>query len=197
VSCLTRRRIAPALWPSIILVALAGCGPNEKQLAEEAIARADRFVATAQANGGKVLPEAAKGLGDSLAVAKSLAAAGKYRDANNKAVDVANSAIIMAKSVGPRRAQLDESYKTISHTIGPAVKLVVAKAKEIRATGRPPKGMTAASFDSLRNAIVGWEAAWKEAADAYAAGEVGRAAAKAESLKDQVLSAMAMLGVRQ
>jgi hypothetical protein len=194
---LTRRRIAPALWPSIILVALAGCGPNEKQLAEEAIARADRFVATAQANGGKVLPEAAKGLGDSLAVAKSLAAAGKYRDANNKAVDVANSAIIMAKSVGPRRAQLDESYKTISHTIGPAVKLVVAKAKEIRATGRPPKGMTAASFDSLRNAIVGWEAAWKEAADAYAAGEVGRAAAKAESLKDQVLSAMAMLGVRQ
>jgi hypothetical protein len=197
VSCSTRRRITPVLWPSIVVVALAACGPNEKKLAEDAISRADRFVATAQANGGKVLPEAAKGLGDSLAVAKSLAAAGKYRDANNKAVDVANSAIIMAKSVGPRRAQLDESYKTISHTIGPAVKLVVTKVKEIRASGRMPKGMTVATFDSLRTAIVGWEAAWKEAADAYAAGEVGHAAAKAESLKDQVLSAMAMLGVRQ
>jgi hypothetical protein len=197
VSCSTRRRIAAAAWPSLVVVALAACGPNYKSLYEEAIAKADRFVATAQTNGGKILPEAAKSLSDSLAVAKSLAAAGNYRDANNKAVDVANAAILMAKSVGPRRTEMEQSYNAISNTIGPAVRLVVDKAKKTRASGRPPKDMTAASFDSLTKEIAQWEARWKEAADAHAAGEIAVAANKAESLKNQVLSAMAMLGVKQ
>ena len=193
----TRRVFVRPVWPSLVVVALAACGPNYKDLAEKAIARADRFVTTAQTNGAKVLPEASKGLGDSLAAAKSLFAEGKYREANNSAVDVSNAAITLARSVGPRRAELETSYKTISVTIGPAVKLVVAKARQIRATGRPPKGMTAASFDSLTKAITGWEAAWKQAADAYAAGEFAQAGGKAEALKAEVLAAMKLLDVKQ
>ena len=195
--CPTRRVFVPPFWPSLVVVALAACGPNDKERAENAIARAERFVATAQTNGAKVLPEASKGLGDSLANAKALAAAGKYRDAHNSAVDVSNAAITMAKSVGPSRAALEESYRTISVTIGPAVKLVVAKARQIRASGRPPRGMTAASFDSLTKVITSWEAGWKEASDAFTAGEIAHAARKAETLKSEVLAAMKVLGVKQ
>ena len=194
---MTYRRRARVAWPSLFLVLLAACGPDYKKLADEAIARADNFVAKAKENGAKVLPEAAKSLSDSLAAAKALAAAGNYKDANNKAVDVANSAIQMAKAITARRAEFQQNYNAISNTIGPAVALVVKKAKQIRATGKPPKGMTAATFDSLTKEIVSWEGKWKEASAAHDAGEIGIAAAKADSLKNQVLSAMAMLGVKQ
>jgi hypothetical protein len=185
-----------AVWPPLLLLTLTACR-DDKGIATEAIKRADRFVATVQANGAKVMPEETRSLADSLAVAKSLAAAGKYGEANNKAVETANAAIEMARKVGPLRAQLEKDYKRITDSIGPAVNFVVAKAKKIRATGRPPKGMTAASFDSLTKVIEGWESLSKEASDAYAAGEISQADRKAAALKGQVLAAIAMLGLGQ
>jgi hypothetical protein len=182
---------------ALVALALAACGPDYKKLSEDALGKADRFVAAAQTNGGKINPTEIQKLSDSLKVAKGYAADGKFKEAYNSAVDVANASIMVSRGFGPKKTELENSYESVAKAIAPAARTTMTKIKQLQAGRKVPAGMTAASFDSLAKASQSWEATWKEAVAFHEQGEIAQAAAKAEKVRDDVLGAMKALGIKQ
>jgi len=179
---------------TLLLIGIAACSSDQKP-AEEAVARAERFVAAMRTEGAKVLPDAVKRLDDSLKIAKDQAAAKDYRGARATAVAVSSRAVELAKMVEPKRHELDSTYKAISFEVTWPVRKIVTKAKELAAAGRLPKGVSRASFDSLRKDIAEWETRWNSATDLYKKGEIGPAATKAMAVRKDVVGAMKLLGI--
>src|SRR2546427_10823195 len=167
---------------TLLLIGAAACNTDQKP-AEEAVAKAGRFVAGMQREGMKVLPEPTKRLVDSGKTARDQLAAKDYRGARATAVAVAGRAIEVAKLVDPKRHELDSTYKVISFEVTWPVRNIVAKAKELTSTGRVPKGLTKAGFDSLKKDIATWEDLWKSATANKQKGEIGLAAAQAQDLR--------------
>src|SRR5437867_5995258 len=179
---------------TLLLIGAAACNSDQKP-AEEAVARAERFVAAMQTEGMKVLPEPTKRLGDSVKMAKQQLAAKDYRGARATAVAVAGRAVEVAKLVEPKRHELDSTYKVISFEVTWPVRNIVAKAKELTSAGRVPKGMTKAGFDSLKKDVATWEDIWKSATENKQKGEIGVAAAQAQDLRKRVIEAQKVLGL--
>jgi hypothetical protein len=179
---------------TLFLIGTAACG-GDRKAADEAIARADRFVAAMRTEASKVLPEAVKRLEDSLQQAKDQAAAGDHRAARAIATGVAGGAIEVARSVGPKRTEFDSIYKVISFEVTEPVRKTVARARQLSGGGRLPPGVSRVTFDSLRAEIAGWEGAWKTVTEHYYKGEIGPAATKAMALRKSVFDAMKLLGL--
>ena len=182
---------------ALVAFVLTACGPDYKKLSEDALGKADRFVAAAQTNGGKINPTETQRLADSLKVAKGYATDGKYKEAYNAAVDVANASITVSRAFGPKKTELENTYSSVSKAIAPAARMTLAKIKQLQGGRKVPPGMTAASFDSLAKASQGWEATWKEAVALHDSGDLALAAQKAEKVRDDVLGAMKVLGIKQ
>jgi len=186
---------AEVLVLSFLAVGISACGAAQKE-AEEALDRANRFYGAMQTEAMKVVPDLTAPIGDSLEVAKQLMAAGKYREAQAKAVDVAGEAVRVAKLVPRKREELDSTFKSISVEITYPVRQVVSRIRQLNASGAVPKGLARASFDSLKQDVTTWEEAWSQAQAWYQKGEIDSAASRALALKGSVQAAMSVLGVK-
>ncbi|MGE0554859.1 MAG: hypothetical protein AB7R55_15625 [Gemmatimonadales bacterium] len=186
---------AEVLVLSFLAVGATACGAAQKE-AEEALDRADRFYGAMQTEAMKVVPSLTAPIGDSLEVAKQLMAAGKYREAQAKAVDVAGEAVRVAKLVPRKRDELDSTYKSISVEITYPVRQVVNRIRQLNTSGALPRGLSRAGFDSLKTDVTTWEDAWKAAQDWYQKGEIDSAAGRAAALKASVQAAMSVLAVK-
>jgi hypothetical protein len=187
---------ASGLVVSILLtLGVAACGAAKKE-AEEALARAERFYGGMETEARKVLPAAVQPIADSLKQAKDLFAAGSYAEARAAAVNVAGEAVRVAKLVPGKRNELDSTYKVTSIEITGPVRQVVGKIQQHRNAGSVPRGMTRASFDSLRQDVATWEGEWKKAEEHYQKGEIGPAASQALKVRTSIVGAMKLLGIR-
>jgi hypothetical protein len=179
---------------TLLVLGVSACGAAKKE-AEEALARADRFYGAMETEARKVLPDAVQPIGDSLKRAKDLFAAGDFREARATAVGVAGEAVRVAKLVPGKRTELDSTYKVISIEITLPVRQVVGKIQQLNAAGGIPRGMTRASFDSLKKDVTSWEGEWKTAEQLYQKGEIGPAAAQALKVRTNIVGAMKLLGL--
>ena len=185
---------ARILTLSLLSFGAVGCS-RAKEEAETAIGRSERMVTQLRSQADKILPEDMQRLGDSLQKAKDLAAAGEYQQARSAALGVSGRAISLAKVVGPKRAELDSTYKVISVEITQPVRQVVAKIRQHASSGSLPRGMKRPQFDSLRTVVIGWEEAWKSASESYKSGDLAIAASKAVEIKTSLIEAMKRLGL--
>jgi hypothetical protein len=188
------RRVSPLPVVIFLLVGATACGDTKET--QEVVDRADRFVTAMKTEAAKVFPESVKRLTDSLQKAKDQFAAGENEAARTTANWAAAEAVSIAKSVEPKRHELDSTFKMISHEVTGPVRLVVDRIRQFRQSGGLPAGVTRARFDSLARDVATWEGAWKEASDNYQKGEIGAAASKAMKIKADIIAAMNLLGIK-
>lgn len=173
--------------------ALTGCDGTKGE-AERAIDRADRMVAAMRDRAMKVVPEETKALADSLQAAKDRFAAKEHLAALNTARAAQAKAIELANSLTGKSTELSSAFMAFSGQLNETVARIKRKLTQY-SSGSLPSGVDRAAFEALKADVPTWDDTWKAATKDFQNGDFGVATARADSLKQKIAAANALLGI--
>jgi len=175
-----------------LAIATTGCA---KGSAEKAIAKAEKDIATIQADAERVAPTELKSLTDSLVAMKARVATGDYSGALMGARQAGTMVRDLTANLATRRDQLNSAFTSISAELPGQVEAVTAVVTKLAAMKRLPATIDAAKFAALKADAATWAAKWAGATEAFKAGNLALAMAAANEVKAKVAAAMATLGM--
>lgn len=177
----------------LVLLGTVGCA---KGSAESAIASAEKAVNDISAEAAKLAPTELKALTDSIAAMKAHIAAGEYRAALMGSRSAATLARDLGSGLAKRKEQLTTSFNAVAGELPDQLSAVSAKVTELGAMRRLPAGIDATKFATLKSEVGSWDAAWKAATEAFAAGNLSDALNQARSIAAKVADAKTLLGLK-
>ncbi len=167
-------------------VALAGilvASCSDKGPADTALKAADQAVSSVQGEAAKFAPDQFKSLSDSLAAAKDSFQKGDYTAALNAAQAIPAKATAVAQAARARKGELTKSWADLSATVPSLVEQIRGKLDSLAKMKKLPKGMDKAKVEEARTAFEGASKTWGDASDAFKAGNLADAVAKANDVK--------------
>ncbi len=179
-------------------VALAGilvASCSDKGPADTALKAADQAVSSVQGEAAKYAPDQFKSLSDSLAAAKDSFQKGDYTAAFNAAQAIPAKATEVAQAARAKKGELTKSWADLSAAVPGLVEQVKAKLGSLEKMKKLPKGLDKAKVDEAKTAFEGVSKTWGDASDAFKAGKLADAVAKANDVKARVGDIAKSLGI--
>ncbi len=183
----------------IVLVLLGAslalaCGQDRK-LAEAALKTAEDAVNAVSPDVGQYAADSWKGVTDSLAAAKEAFARKDYKAALDGANAIADK-IKEATSVAmAKKGELTKSWSELSEGLPKMMDAIKSRVDILSASRRLPAGMDKTKLETVKTGLASATQTWSEASDAFKAGKLTDALAKANSVKDSAAQLMQSLGM--
>jgi hypothetical protein len=184
-------RIALVLVSCALVVA---CG-QDKKLAEAALKTAEDAVKAASPDVAQYAADSWKGVTDSLAAAKDAAARKDYKAALTGANEIAQKVQEATSVAMAKKDELTKSWSEMSEGLPKMVEAIKSRVDILSASKKLPAGMDKAKLDAAKAGLASASQAWTEASDAFKAGNLTDALAKANSVKDSAAQLMQSLGM--
>jgi len=182
------------LAATLLTLGLAGCGDSKGE-AQRAIERADRMVTAMKDRAMKVVPVETEALVDSLQAANRRFAAKDYLTARNTAREAQGRAIEIANSLAAKSTELSSAFMAFSGQLNAAVGRIKRRLSQL-SSGSLPASIDRVAFDALKADVPTWDEAWKVATKSFENGDFGAATARADSLRQKIAAANALLGIK-
>lgn len=189
---------------SFAALLLLGCS-REKGPAEDVVASIDASFAAAHDLAAKYVPEELQSVDTQVATLKGNLAKGDYKSVLASAQAVNTAVAKLKQSAEAKQAEAEAALAQTKQTwrgLGTDVPKMMAAIKgrvdAVSKSGKLPKGVTKAAFESIKTKIASLDATWTEATNALAneANEdYATAVAKGQSVKDQATEIMHTLGI--
>ncbi len=173
----------------VLGAAIAGCY-SDKGESERAIERADRMVAAMHDRAMKVVPVETKALLDSVQAAKDKFAAKEYLASLNTARASQSRAIELANSLTGKSTELSSKFMAFSGNLNETVGRI-----KHRLTLPPPAGADRSAIEALQADVPKWDDTWRAATKDFQNGDFGLAIARADTLKEKIAAANALLKI--
>jgi hypothetical protein len=181
--------ILPAVW---------GC--SQKDPAQEAIAAAENALAAVYDDAQKYLPERYAEVKAELEKARAAFNEERYADAIAAVKDVPARAEALAKDVveakQKRLAELNADWVRLSGSMPGLMTGIGARLDELGKMRRLPKGMDQQLLDETKAAFGSARSAWDEAGQAFNAGDLEGAVAKARDVETMAQDLVTRLGMQ-
>ena len=182
-------------------VAAASCAlllacNTDKVPADAAIKAAEASVAAVKADALKFAPEQLKAVETSLAAAKDQFTKGEYKAALTGATELGGKVKDLAAAATAKKDELTKAWADLSAELPKSVEAVKAKVEELAKAKKLPKEISADALAAAKDGLAKVEGAWKDAADAFGAGNFQDALAKGGALKAKVAEIAGLLGVQ-
>jgi uncharacterized phage infection (PIP) family protein YhgE len=174
------------------LVLVAGCA-TDKGPAEVAIRAAEEAVKSVKTEAAKYVPDDLKKVEDALKAAKENFSKGDYKAALDGAKDLAAKAKDLAAAAATKKDELTKSWEELSAGIPKATDELKARIDSLSKAKKLPAGVDKSMLDAAK---AGYDEAVKaagEATEAFKAGNIADAVAKAKAIKDKVAELIASL----
>lgn len=168
------------------------CG---KGPAQAALTAADSAVASARADGEKFAPDQFNTLAGSVAAAHAKFDSGDYKGALEGAQAAPAQAQAVMQAAGAKKTELMDTWKALEGSLPTMVADVQKKVMELASAKKLPAGLDKAGLDGAKTSLEAATAAWAEAGDAFKAGDMMAAVAKAQQVKAMVGELMTKLGL--
>ncbi|MGE5277858.1 MAG: hypothetical protein ACM3SU_12745 [Acidobacteriota bacterium] len=183
----------------LALVALAcalavGCG-KYKRLAATAIKTAEKAVASAGDDVPRYAPDQWKEITGSLAAAKDSYARGEYKAAIDGLRDIGTKVQAAQVAASTKETELANAWKESSDAVARMIEAIKSRVDILSASRKLPKGIDKARLEEARSGLAGATQAWNEASEAFKAGKLADAVARAGSVKDKATRIMESLGM--
>lgn len=178
---------------ALACLAIVAC--SQKGPAEAAINAAEQSVNQAKPEIVKYVPDQFKTLAAALAGARDSFGKGDYATAIKTAQEIPGMVQTALVAAAAKKVELTKAWDEMNASIPAMLDAIKTKVDALSAMKKLPKGMDAAK---LASAKAGYDAArglGSEAMEAFKAGNVPDAVAKAKVVKDKVADVMAMLGM--
>lgn len=169
---------------------------TDKAPADAAIKAADATVAAAKSEAKKFVPEQLKAVETSLATAKDQFAKGDYKAALATATELGGKANDLATAAAAKKTELTKGWSDLSASVSTSVEAVKAKLDELAKMKKLPKEIGADKVAAAKEGLATIEGTWKEATDAFAAGNLQDALAKGTPVKEKVAEISALVGIQ-
>jgi hypothetical protein len=164
----------------VLPLIVAGCS---KGPAEAALKAADEAIAQVQPEAAKFLPADLQTLTAAAADAKAKFDAGDYKAALTVAKDLPAKAADLAKLVAAKKDELMAKWNAIQGTLPTLVQGLTEKVGALAAIKKLPKGFDAAQLETAKTSLTGVTDLWTVASNAFSAGDVVTAVAKAADVQ--------------
>jgi predicted small lipoprotein YifL len=174
-------------------VALVAC--SQKGPAEAALNTAEQAVNQAKPEVAKYAPDQFKQLATALTGARDSFSKGDYEAALKAAQEIPAKAKDAQAAAAAKKQEFTKTWNELNASLLPVMDAIKAKLEALSAMKKLPKGMTAAK---LADAKAGYEVISRtgtDAMEAYKAGNVADAVAKAKIVKDKVVEVSGLLGI--
>ena len=183
----------------LVLVILAcglavGCG-KYKRLADTAIKTADTAVASAGDDVTKYATEQWKQITDAVASAKDSYAKGDYKAAIASLQDIGTKIQAAQAAASAKKTELENAWKDLSGGLPQMMDAIKSRVDILSASKKLPAGMDKAKVEAAKSGLDAATSAWTAAQDAFKAGNLTDALAKANRIKDQASQIMQSLGM--
>lgn len=182
-------RVTVLLFSLALVVACA----TDKGPADVAIKAAEEALNTVKTDAAKYVPDQLKKVEDALKAAKDNFAKGEYKAALEGSKDLAAKAKDLGAAAAAKKAELTKSWEELSAGIPKATDELKAKIETLSKAKKLPAGVEKSAVEAAK---VGYDEAVKatgEAVEAFNAGNVADAVAKAKANKDKIAEVMASL----
>ena len=185
----------------IAALALAACA-SDKEPAEKALRAAEDAVNAAVADGSKYLPDQAKAVQSSLQSLKDTFAKGDYKAVLAGAGNVTSQAKALADATATKKAELEKmkaeltkDWEAMSSGLPKVVDAIKSRVDILSQARKLPAGIDKAAVDGAKSGLETINKTWSEAQDAFKAGNVTDAVAKAKTVKTMAADIMTKLGM--
>jgi uncharacterized phage infection (PIP) family protein YhgE len=174
------------------LVLVAGCA-TDKGPAEVAIRAAEEAVKSVKTEAAKYVPDDLKKVEDALKAAKENFSKGDYKAALDGAKDLAAKAKDLAAAAAAKKDELTKSWEELSAGIPKATDELKARIDSLSKAKKLPAGVDKSMLDAAKAGYDEAVNAAGEATEAFKAGNIADAVAKAKAIKDKVAELIASL----
>lgn len=174
----------------ILALLAAGCS---KAPAEAALKVADEAIANAKPEGEKYVPEQFNALAAAGADARAKFDAKDYKGALTAAQAIPAQADEVMKAAAAKKEELMTQWADLQGSLPAMVQALNEKIGGLAAMKRLPKGVDAAMVETAKTSLADVTAGWTAASDAFNAGDVTGAIAKAGDVKTKAEQLSTML----
>ncbi|MDH3496319.1 MAG: hypothetical protein OER21_06130 [Gemmatimonadota bacterium] len=180
----------------LVGAAVVGCSMQQGS-AEKAIAAADSALQAAGAEAQAYVPDQVQALHAQLAAARTDLESKQYGEAITKAQEVATQAGGLGAVVAAKKAELTETWETMSGSLPGMVSAIETKVAELAKMRRLPAGMDKAKLDGATAALQEMTATWSKAQAAFGTGAVAEAVTMGGTVQARATETMAALGMKK
>ena len=182
-------RLAP-----VALVLTAACA-GAKGKAEAAITTADQAIAAIAPDAGKVLPFEVQQLTDAVTAARDTLAKGDFAAALAAAAEIPARAQDVAAKAPAKREQLTAELDTLGFAMSKNLAAIQTKLDEFAKTKRLPKGLDAATLETVKATQASATQEWPQIKAEIEAGDLASAFGKGTVLRLKVSESLMAVGL--
>src|SRR5262245_51621274 len=179
----TPRGIWPNIWTGTVAMAtavlLVSCESADKAPAAAAITAAQSAVDAVKGEASKYVPDQVKAVESTLATAKASFEKSDYKAALTSAQDVAAKAKDLGAAVTAKKAELTKAWEDMSGGLPKMAEAIKSRVDILSESKKLPAGMDKEKLDSAKAGLASLNQNWTEASDAFKAGNMTDAIAKA------------------
>jgi hypothetical protein len=173
---------------------VVACG-QQKKMAEAAIKSAEDAVNAASPDVAKYASDSWKGVTDALAAAKDALAKGDYKGALAGSSQIADKVQAATTAATAKKDELTKAWSDLSAGLPKMVDAIKGRVDILSASKKLPKGMDKATLESAQAGLAAATQSWNEASEAFKAGNLQDALAKASTVKEKAVQIMQSLGM--
>jgi hypothetical protein len=174
---------------------LAACS-SDKGPAEQAIKAAEDAFNAAKAEAAKYVPDQTATVEGAIKTAKDAFAKGDYTAALGAAKDLATKAKDLASAAAAKKDELTKSWTEMSTSVPKMVESIQGRVDALTKVKKLPAGFDKAKLDEAKTSLAAITQGWTEASEAFKAGSLTDALAKAKTVKEKAAAVMAALGIQ-
>lgn len=190
------RRHVQTLMLLLALVGMlaAGCA-SDKGPAEAALKAAEEAVAAAKSEVSRYLPDQARALDAALASAKDKLAKGDYKAALAEAQALPARAKEAATAAAAKKTELTRAWEGVSAGMPKVVDAIKSRVDILSQAKKLPANMSADKLAAAKAGLADLTQSWTAANDAFKAGNVSDAVARATAMKSKATEVLGILGM--
>jgi hypothetical protein len=181
---------------------LAMACSTQKEPATQAVAEAEASLAAIRDDAAKYAPEELETVETQIAALKDGLAKKDYKGVVTNAATVKSEIEKLQASTTARKAEFEaaaaqatESWNALSADVPKMVEAIQSRVDTLSKSRKLPRNLDQSTFDSAKSNFESMKTTWTEANNAFVAGNVVDAAAKAQSAKDKGTEVMKQLGM--
>jgi hypothetical protein len=179
----------------LVTVVVAGCN-SSKAPAQAALSAVDTGFAAIKDEAAKYVPDQEKAVEDGIAAAKASFDKGDYQAALTTAQALPAQVSALGSAVAAKKTELAKNWTELAADVPATLATISSKLTQLGMTKHLPSGLTADAVAQAKTSADALSQAWTGASDAFKAGNMADALAKATDIKAKVGELAAKLGVQ-
>lgn len=189
-------RLLPMIVAALLVLG-AGCAGKQKPAAE-VISSAEAALAVVKEDAAKYVPESLAGVESKLTALKDGYANKQYEGVIAGGADLKGSITQLEGEVAQKREQAvadAQAWTGLATDVPQMMAAIQSRVDTLGKSKKLPKGMEAATFDSVKEGLAQMQADWAKATAAHDAGNAIAAAESARAAQSRGREALVMLGM--